>query len=52
MCANLLPIFQNDNAAWCQTEEVFYVVLTLKKNSSNASLNSLSDDRAGQEQLV
>ena len=32
MCANLLPIFQNDNAAWCQTEEVFYVVLTLEKN--------------------
>ena len=31
MCANLLPIFQNDNAAWCQTEEVFDVVLSLKK---------------------
>ena len=52
LCANLLPIFQNDNAAWCQTEEVFDVVLSLKKFSSNASMNSLSDDRVGQEQWL
>ena len=53
MCANLLPIFKNDNAAWCQTEEVLDVVLPLeKKLSSNASMNSLSDDRVGQEQLL
>ena len=31
MCANLLPIFKNDNAAWCQTEEVLDVVLPLEK---------------------
>ena len=50
MCANLLPIFQNDNAAWCQAEEVLDVVLTLKNSLQMHPMNSLSDDRVGQEQ--
>ena len=49
---HLLPIFQNNNATWCQAKEVFNVVLPLKNSLKMHPMNSLADDQLEQEQWL